>query len=145
MEKQQAQDVKDVDLSAFDTATDREHEFQAYNPKGEPLDLFVTVVGVDSDTYQEAMRAIEKRAQERARRSGRNRGPSPEETQAAALELIAKSTRKWRGNVKIDGGPLPAFSYEAAMRLYKRWPWLREQADFKIHDRENFLPSAASG
>jgi hypothetical protein len=54
-------------------------------------------------------------------------------------EILAHVTLGFpRGNPVLDGQELP-FSRENAEKLYKRFPWLAEQADEHQTDRANYL------
>lgn len=134
-------DTKDaVDLASLDTSGDHGYEFQVLDPNGEKLDFFVEVVGADSDLYQSTFRAWQRRAANKMKRN-RNANPiaDPEEVEANALELLGTVTRKWRGDVKVDGQPLPPCSPDSVAKLCKRLKWLREQIDAAVHERSNFL------
>jgi hypothetical protein len=65
----------------------------------------------------------------------------PEQIERDALELLAACTVAWSG-VVVDG-KVPACSPEAAAEVYRRLPWLREQADEFANARENFMGESA--
>lgn len=92
----------------------------------------ITVVGSDSDLYRKAQRKIlNKRLNEK---KGKTRA---EELEAESLELLAQCTTGWEG-IEDDGTPL-TFSIDAARKLYKEFPFIKEQIDAAIADRALFL------
>lgn len=134
---------KAFDLSALDTSGDQVFEFAVLHPTtNEPLDFVIGVVGSDSNEYQESQRVIARRQQNKLKRARRD-AADPAEVDAAVTELLATATRRWKGSVVLDGAALPAFSVEAAQRLYSRLRWLREQVAAAIGERENFLVKPA--
>ncbi len=62
---------------------------------------------------------------------------SAEEIENDDLEQLVAVTVAWSG-VGLDGSDLP-YSADNARKLYKRLPWLREQAGAFVTDRANFL------
>lgn len=140
-------DVKHVDLSELDTSKDAEegYELQLKDPRTEaPLDITITVLGADSDAYQETLRDLLRRRQREANKSRRVKLLlTPDEQEQDATELLVSVTRSWK-NLEIDGKGLDCTPANARM-LYssRRWRWIREQVDAAIADRSNFLSSAA--
>jgi len=57
-----------------------------------------------------------------------------------SLDLLAACTLGWSGFV-VDGSELEC-NTENARRLYRQFPWLREQAQQYIDDRANFLKTS---
>jgi len=130
-----------LDLAALDTKKGAEEGFQLElrHPKsGDPIGIWIRVLGADSDTYQELLRELERRHAEILKRNMRA-SLSAEERRAEALELLAAATRGWSDKMIVDGSML-GFSPDAARKLYARFPWIREQVDAGVHDRGNFLP-----
>lgn len=132
----------DFDLPVFDTkpGAEKGFELQLTNTKnGLPTEQFITVLGVDSEAYQEALRAQQRRYGERMQKAKRMALPSPEEQDANSLALLVSATIAWRGFRSKAGTDIP-FSAAAATQLYNSFPEIREQVDRGISDRANFLP-----
>lgn len=126
------------DLDNFDSRKGAEEgfELQLSDPKtNAPVQEFITILGTDSDAYQEALRAQQRRHAERMQKARRVALPSPEEQEANVIALLVAATVSWRGD-KLGKS---AFSPEAAAELYKTYPPIREQVDAGISDRANFL------
>lgn len=129
-------------LAELDTCkgADAGFECQINHPTtGAPIALWITVLGTDSETYRRTLNAQTRRMQERARKT--RRPSTPEEIDEDALQLLAAVTTGWRAELELDKGvPFPAFSKAAAVDLYRRFRWIREQVDQAVGDRANFLP-----
>lgn len=100
-----------------------------------PIDVWVTVIGQDSDEWL-AM------ADESARKALEAPSDTPiqerlEQTRKDNIERLAKATKGWRG-VDLGGKPVP-FSVNAARDMYTRFTWMRDQVDQAIANRGNFL------
>jgi len=120
------------------------------NPEGVKMELFhpvteasfdppvyITVVGIDSDTYQKAQ--LDQRNKQWKKMQRRNRirfEITAEETEQNAVELLAKCIVGW-DNIEWEGKPLQ-FNYDNAKKLLTV-SWVREQVDTFIGDRANFL------
>lgn len=107
-----------------------------------PLDIWITLMGADSQAYRTAM--LERvRDLQRARPVD---GDVPERSAAQieedAVVVCARCTRGWRG-VQIDGVDFP-HSPENAEALYRRFAWLRYQVNEFIEERDRFLPGSAT-
>lgn len=132
-----------MDLATVDTRAGAEagFTFDLMHPKtGEPTGASITVRGADSDTYQEKFRECQRR---RLGAMGRQRREMPNlaQVESDALELVAACIIGWQG-IDEHGVPVP-FSETAARSLFERFPWIREQVDAAVHERANFLASAA--
>ena len=97
-------------------------EMQVKSENGEKLDCFITLVGVDSKTW----RAIVKK--------NRRKIITGEEVDNA--ESLAEATLGWRGFTK-DGVEYE-FSKERVKALYDSAPYIQNQVDEFIANRENF-------
>ena len=138
--------MEKLDLSALDTKKGAEagFEVQLTHPKtGAELPIWITVLGVDSDTYRSTLMAQQRRRMEKLRR-GKRMNVTPEELEDEALDLLVTITAAWRADVDLDGKPFPSFSTTAAKALYARFPWIREQVDAAMADRANFLPGSST-
>ncbi|WP_417292939.1 hypothetical protein [Desulfovibrio porci] len=123
-----------IDLASLDTAAlcDQGAELELNNPAtGEPLGVYLTLAGVDSKTFRNALGAV---AGKRAKRRG---SPTIEEIRAEDVELAARCTLAWR-NVVVDGQELPC-TLDNARQVYRRFPWMREQASNFAGDRGSYL------
>jgi hypothetical protein len=138
-----------LDLTTLDTATaaDAGSIMEVLHPTtGAVLTheggkaVTITLAGQDSARYQGAARASRNRRL-KAQQSGRRVQISAEEMENDGIETIVSCTLGWDG-IGVDGAPLP-FSPDNARMLYKRLPWLLEQADAFISDRANFLKASA--
>ena len=94
----------------------------------------------------DAARVREARAAIANRRMSRPKGQPVtfEEIDDDALETLVAATIGWSGLGLGEGQPLP-FTIDTARAIYKRFPWIREQAEAFVSERKNFLkPSRAS-
>jgi len=107
---------------------------------GKPVSL--TLAGADSERFRRAQRAATNRKL-RANQAGRRVQLSAEELENDALEMIVAATIGWQGISIGADGDLP-FTIDNARAIYKKLPWLREQADAFISDRANFLKASPS-
>lgn len=124
-----------VDLALFDTAAraDEGAPLSLVHPAtGEKLNIILRLAGMDSAAYRKSAAAI-------ANRRSKNgfRKLTLEQIQEEGIETLASCTLGWEG-VRVDGEVLP-FSHAAAVSLYSRFPWIREQAESFIADRANYL------
>ena len=126
-------DLKDLDVVA---AANRGADVELVHPiTREPLDATITILGRDSDEYRAA---ISEQARKRAQ--SRNKGAiSFAEADDGAMEILVACTIGWDGIVE-NGDPIQ-FSLAEARRIYKKYPWIREQVDEALADRALFLPS----
>jgi hypothetical protein len=131
-----------VDLAAIDTVKGANEGFDVriYHPgTNEDLDITINVLGKDSDEFQKKSREQSKKRMAKMSKGGfRATSTVPvEEIESDGLELLAACTKSWTG-VVIEGKAV-AFSHEAAVDLYTRFPWIKEQVDTAIGDRANFI------
>lgn len=99
-------------------------EMQVRSEEGKLLDLFITLVGVDSKAWRTA--EIEMKRQLLA-------GGDPIDTTADAM---GKCSLSWRG-FKSKGKDLE-FSKESVTNLYLSAPYIGTQADKFLSNRANF-------
>jgi hypothetical protein len=101
---------------------------------------YITILGTDSETYQ-ALK--EERAREAAARieSGKGNDLSRDELLRLTVETLARCTTGWRNldAEEEDGGGALVFSHEAAVKLYTKYPAIRDQINREIADRANFV------
>jgi len=103
----------------------------------------ITLAGEDSEGYRHARRAATNRRL-KSQQSGRRLQVSAEELENDALEMLVGCTVAWDGISLGDQADLP-FSSDNARVIYKRLPWLREQAEAFIGDRANFMKGSPKG
>lgn len=128
-------------MSQFDFASrdvtakaDEGAELEVLDPaNGKPVGVFITLAGADSTVHRKATAAIANR---RAK-GGFRRNINLDDLQTESIEILARCTLGWSG-VVLDGKDVP-LSKEAAVALYTRFPWLREQVETFISDRANYL------
>ena len=99
---------------------------------GEPLDVKIKLAGVDSDYYKKELRKQQNKKFKKGFRK-----LSAEELEADTIELLVACTLDWEG-VELEGQALEC-NPENVRKIYKRFPWIREQVDNFINDRANFL------
>ena len=95
--------------------------------------MTIKLVGTDSQIYNDIL-------QRRARKQVNKRRPDKidvAEARRKGTELLARCTLSW--NNILNGGKNTKHSYEAAVKLYEEFPWIREQVDRFVGDRSNFL------
>mgnify|MGYP000010225343 CR=1 FL=1 len=134
---------KITDLAELDTVKggDEGHEFELRHPiSGDPMGAFITVVGADSERHQEHLRALQKKSVDAMMKSRRVNGVDAEQE---GINLLAASTLGWR-DLPLWDGLLFEYSQHNAQKLYRRFPWVREQASVVVQERANFLPKCAA-
>ena len=140
--------AKMIDLASMDTVKGSNEGFDVkiYHP-GTLVDLgiVINVLGKDSDEFQKVSRSQSKKRMAKMTKGGfraQSMTPPPEEIEADGLDLLAKCTKSWKQGDKnaitLDGKELE-FSYGAAVVIYTRFPWMKEQIDIAVGDRANFI------
>lgn len=127
------------DFASRDVAAKAEEgaELEVLDPvTGESVGVFITLAGADSSVHRKTMAMIAKRRINGAK-GFRNKGYDPEKFEAESIEVLAACTLAWKG-VVVDGSSLPC-SRDNAVRLYTRFPWLREQVEQFVSDRTEYL------
>jgi len=99
---------------------------------GEPLDVRIKLAGIDSDYYKKELRKQQNKKFKKGFRK-----LSAEELEADTIELLVACTLDWEG-VELEGQALEC-NPENVRKIYKRFPWIKEQVDNFINDRANFL------
>lgn len=132
-----------MDLSQFDTSREGlTSDLVLLHPtKGTPLadedgkQVVITLLGSDSKEFRAAAHAVaNKRLSRKGRRQQR---ATAEEVEQAAIETLAAITAGW-SNLVVDGETLPC-NKKNVISVYNRFPWILEQVEEHVHDRENFL------
>jgi len=140
-----------VELSDFDTKRAEAGERMVVNYPGsmppvplahegeEPVALILR--GIDSAPYRSVRRELVKRRQEA---SARNKGILPLEIMdSESLDTVLACLTGWE-NIVLDGVPVE-FNQVNARRVLVRLPWLIEQAEVFLHDRQNFIAKYPNG
>ena len=110
----------------------------AYNADGSP-----TTIELLSDD-DERLRAYDRQAQNRRLKNISKLRLSAEELEEEAVLKLANATVRWNTFEDENGEAIPC-TIEAAARLYREYPFLREQVDQFVGDRTNFLQTSATG
>lgn len=127
------------DFATRDVAAKAEEgaELEVLDPvTNEPVGVYITLAGADSVVHRKAVANISKRRFNN-QKGFRNKGFDPEKMEAESIEILAVCTLSWKG-VTVDGDPLPC-SRDNAIKMYTRFPWLREQVEQFIGDRSAYL------
>lgn len=135
---------KVYDLSHIDTvvASNKGAEFELVHPITQAkMGMFISVVGKDSDIFREFQRtAFNRYMREEAMAKKRGKDAkvrSAEELEDDSLTLLVSCTTGWR-NIVVDGKEVP-YSDEEVGKLYKKYPWVRDQVNEAIGDLELFM------
>lgn len=127
------------DFATRDVAAKAEEgaELEVLDPvTSEAVGVYITLAGADSAVHRKAVANISKRRLN-GQKGFRNKGWDPEKVEAESIEILAACTLSWKG-VLVDGAPLPC-SRDNAIKMYTRFPWLREQVEQFIGDRSAYL------
>lgn len=137
-------DPQAMDLASLDTRQGAEQgmELQLKHPQtGDPLPCRITLLGADSDAWQNKQAELVQRRVNRLQRTKKNTA-SVADLEADSIELLCAVTAGWSG-ITLAGEDIP-YSAEKAAWLYRGYPWIREQAYEAVNDRGNFLPRSAT-
>ena len=104
------------------------------NGKGEPITI--SLLGSDSKAFKNKSRELARRRVAKYQKS-RNKSVDHTVSDEEASELLVACTTGWSGIV-VDGEQVE-FSEEAAMDLYCKNSWIREQVDAFVGDRASFF------
>lgn len=112
-------------------ASEKGAEVQIKDPRTKkPLDVFISVKGIDSKAFQEA-----KKARHKAELEAIAEKRDVDSTEMD-LDMLVALTTGWRG--LLDKGKEYEFSPDRCRKLYKESPAIREQVDLFIANRRNF-------
>jgi hypothetical protein len=138
-----------LDISDFDTvaASNAGAELQLVNPIDKsPLDIFINILGPDSETYREFMRDSSNanfRKQALAQRKGIDADiRTSEEIEAKSIELLTACTTGWRTADKpviIMNKEELVFNANNVLKVYIKMLWIRRQVDAFLGDLTNFM------
>lgn len=131
-----------MNLNKFDLTANPGATLELRDPAGAPImksdektPVTITLLAADSAPMLAARNASLNTA---AKRGGKL---TAEAVMADSIRLLAKATTGWDG-IGIDEDETP-FSYENAVLLYTRFPFIREQVDTFVTERVNFLTASA--
>lgn len=126
-----------MDLTTLDTRkmADKGSVLQLRHPTTfEPIEgMTITLLGLDSSTYRNKQKALTQDKLDQGRRFKNSVDISEMDT----LSLLAACTIEWTGFE--EGQQALECNEKNVIRVYKDWPWIREQVDAFIGDRANFL------
>lgn len=101
---------------------------------GVNTDIRIRVNSPDSKEYQ---KLVHKLSNDRLKQMSKRGSITSEQVEQENIELLASNTLEWEG--LTSGGQAIPFSHQAAVDLYTRFKWLREQVDAFLGDRKNFF------
>jgi hypothetical protein len=108
-------------------------EINILNPNtGEPTDVFIKVLGIDSIAWRSAMKTAIRKMISAKKSDDLTESDLIDED----VEKLVAITVGWRGLTK-NGEPLE-FSKKACRELYKKSPRIMDQIDRFIGDHRNF-------
>jgi len=99
--------------------------------------MTITLAGTDSKAYRRKQREMQNR---RLNKLSKGRKVNFGTTDDDDCELLAACTLSW-DNLSDDNGKIE-YSNDAAVALYLKHAWIREQVDEFIGDRANFFTVA---
>lgn len=140
---------KSFDLASIDTvaACNKGFEIELKHPvTQEPLGIFWTVLGSDSDVFRDYLREVtnEKiRKEAMAKKRGRDvEVDTVEVSEERAIELLTVCSVNWRSTDKptitFKDAELE-FNVPNVKKVLTGLPWIRKQIDEGIGDLENFM------
>lgn len=133
-----------MDLSELSTkeAADDGSVLELRGPTGAPVmqdddrPVTITLLGADSDV-------LTRVANQQTNRYLRDRGAASMTAEGAIanrIEYLAAATVAWSG-IKVDGEILEC-GRDEAKKLYRRFPFIRDQVSAFVDDRANFLKAS---
>jgi len=133
-----------MDLSDLSTkeAADDGAVLELRGPTGAPImqddgaPVTITLLGADSDV-------LTRVANQQTNRYLRDRGAATMTAEGATanrIDYLAAATVAWSG-IKVDGDVLDC-TRDEARKLYRRFPFIRDQASAFVDDRANFLKAS---
>ncbi len=134
-------DLSNIDIDKFAEAgavMELEHPATGDVLLHEGAPITITVLGTDSKTWRNKQREYQRQRIAKMSRSKKNVDLLISDEDAC--NLLAECTIDWTGII-VDGKAIK-FSKDAAVDLYSKYNWIREQVDAFIGDRANFLKTA---
>ncbi|MFC3072347.1 hypothetical protein [Shinella pollutisoli] len=93
----------------------------------------ITLLGADSAKLRKRQNDL---INDVMKKGFRPKSVTAEKSEEDKIVTLALATVAWSG-IKVDGEALEC-NFENAKRLYRRLPWLKDQADSFVGDRANF-------
>lgn len=142
---------KAFDLGSIDTvaACNKGAEIELRHPAtNEPLGIFWTVLGTDSDAFREYTKeSLNDRIRKEALAKKRGRDVEVrtiEDSEQDTINLLTVCSTGWRSidkpTIAFKGEELQ-FNVANVKRVLTELPWIRRQIDEAIGDLENFMKS----
>jgi hypothetical protein len=133
------------DIAKFKAGDDeRPVDLPIEYPNGEPIigtdgkPVVLQVVSIDDPRYKRVQRrVIDERIAKSQRKRG-NKAMTAAELEQEAVRLVAAAIVGWTPNMQNDGQPFP-YTAENAEALCRGLPFVQEQVDAAINDRERFF------
>lgn len=135
-----------MDLQSLNTKdlSEKGIDLKIYHPTtNEPLDIIIHIYGVDSEQYKKAIKIKQKSMLEKIAVEKRGNSHSIKTTDDfdaedfSGKDMVFACMSGW-SNVEFQGEKLE-FNEKNVFMIFEKCPWLFEQVDKAIHDRENFL------
>lgn len=102
---------------------------------GEAMNIKITLASPDSEAYRKVSMRVQNAQLKYALQ---NRGKTTAERLAAnGLDVLVGATLDWEG-IAENGVPLPC-TLENVRRVYTDFPFIREQVEEFLGDRQNFF------
>ncbi|MBZ9600755.1 hypothetical protein [Phyllobacterium chamaecytisi] len=124
------------DLSAFDGLNEAQEngiDIEIKDPSGQPIGISIKIAGPDSSKQKKAVQALTNE-----RLAAEDMAPvTAQDIETNTLKILASSVISWTPIV-LDGADLPC-SEENALRLFARFPFIREQVEKKAGKRAGFM------
>lgn len=149
-----------MDLEDLDSVKGSNEGFQVelYHPGTmKNLGIFITVLGRDSAEYNDKLSDQNRRRASKMFRGGASAFArnmlTKEELDQDTIEILASCTKGWR-QVEADkddpdvehskptitvGGEELTCTPANVTKVYRDYPWIREQVDLAVSDRANFM------
>lgn len=127
-----------LDLAIYDElqrAQERGIEVPIKDPSGKSMGFSIKVAGPDSSVQKAAVRILTKERIE----SNSIEELTPDQQEIRSARGLALATMGWSKFV-LDGAEYK-FTVDSAQALYLRFPFIRDQVEFKAERRAAFLPA----
>ena len=124
------------DLGKYDAVQKKQDEgidVEINDPGGRPTGIVIKVSGPDSERQRKAVQKLQDERLE----SDDVKPLNSEQIAHRQLRGLAMSVMSWN-KFKIDGEVL-SYSEANAVKLFNRYPWIREQVEAKAGRRQAFM------
>jgi len=129
--------TQEIDLSAFDVSTGAEKGAKLFlrDKHGRQTEEWIELLGADSKDYQ--ARAAQQNQARLDRISQRVSRINENEILTEQIERLAVATKDW--SFKTRDGQKLEVNAKNAINIYINSPLIREQAEFFVQNRANFM------